>query len=187
MVDPWSLIDTCAEIAGLADVIDQHIKDGTDHEAVAVLAVAISEARQQLAEVEKRSQEHLISVLPRSLDKKTGELRLAKEYVIPGLSAPVTTKRSPRRTEWRNDDLWNEVLNSTALCRSDIADQIDDLRAALSLGWSLTGLRALGIDPDDYCKADPAHESVQLPKRSMEQRGKSAAKPMPRDDESEAA
>lgn len=175
-VSPWLLIESCAEIATTADYIDQNLTGSTDHEAVAVLAVVIGETRQMLSEIEDRAKQHLISILPRHgyVNKETGEIeqRLAKEYVIPGLDGPVTTKRSPRRTEWRNDVLWSDVLAAQGRSEEDLAD----LRAVLSLGWSLTGLRAIGIEPDDYCKADPAHESVQLPKRRLSERGSIATK-----------
>lgn len=168
-ISPWELVEQCAQIAVTADFIDQHVTDSDDHEAVAVMAVAISEARQQLAEIESKAQKHLIAVLPRTLHEKTGEMRLAKEYVIAGLDGPVTTKRSVKRTQWRNDDLWADVVQNL-----HIDGEVSALRDALSLGWSVNGLRAIGYEPADYCIEDPGAESVQLPKRKMEERGKVA-------------
>ena len=91
----------------------------------------------------------------------------------------VEIKSSVRRTGWQHDDLFRSVVariidtpgvfydeDGTSLYPAQAAaNVVERLREVLSPSWKVTGLRALGLDADEFCETDEKHYSVKLPGR----------------------
>lgn len=102
-----------------------------------------------------------------------------KKLEVPGVGV-VEVKSSVRRTRWDHDEAFRTVIARLAdepglFYDEDgvrlppavmAANVVARLRDVLSPSWKVTGLRELGIDPDEYCETDEKHWSVKLPPRS---------------------
>ena len=99
---------------------------------------------------------------------------------VPNLGV-VEIKSSVRRTGWMHDDLFRSVIARLAdepgvfydpeegclLPTSQMASNVVSvLREVLSPSWKVTGLRKIGLDPDEYAQVDEKHWNVQLPPRN---------------------
>ncbi len=89
---------------------------------------------------------------------------------VPGLGL-VETHRRIKRSGWDHDALVRDVLDAAAGEERSTADltgweAAQALRECISFGaGKVTGLRARGLQPDEYCKETPDGWSVQLPPR----------------------
>ena len=89
---------------------------------------------------------------------------------VPGLGL-VETHRRTKRTGWDHDTLVTDVLDAAAGPDRPVDDltpweTAQALRKAISFGQGkVTGLRDLGLQPDEYCQETPEGWSVQLPPR----------------------
>jgi hypothetical protein len=102
-----------------------------------------------------------------------------KKIEVPNVGL-FEVKSSVRRTQWAHDDLFRSVIARLAdepglLYDEDgvrlppaamAANVVARLRDVLSPSWKITGLRNLGLDPDEYAQTDEQHWSVKLPPRS---------------------
>ena len=92
---------------------------------------------------------------------------------VPGLGL-VETHRRTKRTGWDHDALVVDVLQATAdeagvteVAELDPWQAVAALQLAISFGaGKVTRLRALGLQPDEYCKETPDGWTVQLPPRN---------------------
>lgn len=92
---------------------------------------------------------------------------------VPGLGV-VETHRRTKRTKWDLDAVVVDVLDATAneVGVETTADldpwlAVTALRECISFGaGKVTGLRARGLQPDEYCQETPDGWSVQLPPRN---------------------
>lgn len=97
-----------------------------------------------------------------------------RKQEIPGLGV-VEVKGSPRRTKWRHDELIPVIVSraldervfdpETGEAQEREAETVARvLRECISFGaGKVTGLRARGIQPDEYCQEDEMHYSIVLP------------------------
>lgn len=89
---------------------------------------------------------------------------------VPGLGV-VETHRRTKRTKWDTDALVADVLGAAAGDDRAVGDldpweAVTALRECISFGaGKVTGLRARGLQPDEYCQETPDGWSVQLPPR----------------------
>jgi hypothetical protein len=100
--------------------------------------------------------------------------------VVEGLGE-VEIKRRTKRTAWRHDELLPVVVarimdepttlyddDGTLLPYAQIGHNVASrLRECIGLGaGKVTGLRAMGIQPDEFCKEEADGYAVQLPPRA---------------------
>lgn len=92
----------------------------------------------------------------------------AREF--PGLGS-VEVRRSKNRRAWDHQMLRSDWLNTYMEGRGgeapDPFELIEDFLKVASLGsWKVTGLRAIGFDPADYCDEQPGTPTVQIVRAS---------------------
>lgn len=100
----------------------------------------------------------------------------SKQFEVPGVgTAEIHT--GSKRTSWNHDEVAGVVAHALAdeipaMVTEDgepvnhiqyVTDIINGFRVASSDGWKVTGLRALKIDPDDYCHTEWGRKTVQMP------------------------
>lgn len=156
------------------------------------LSAAIADAHQAMNDVDREVGEmtnphelaHLLADLA-DLKKAASEVYRTVEAIyvgsagektmeIPGVGV-VEIKKVTKRTQWDNDALWRTVV---ARARDEV--ERDDegyplesevetvsriLRDCAYPSWKVTGLRAHGIQEDEYCVVTPDGWSVKLPSR----------------------
>lgn len=107
-----------------------------------------------------------------------GEKRLEVE----GLGV-VESKRKTKRTKWEHDEVFRHVIariiddpyvlfdpeEGAALPPAQqAANIVGRLREVLSPSWKVTGLRAMGLTPDEFCEETEDGWGIQLPSRKVE-------------------
>lgn len=165
------IADTSALLVarGLHHVIDaldteaQHAIDGADVEELAHLHVALVKAKQRLATICTIVEQVLVDVMP------------DKRLELPGLPV-LERRRGTDRKAWQSVDLLDElfrravvdtttgeVLDDEALIRQRLHEVlVDCVPFTGSLGWRVTALRDLGIEPDEWCQTSPGRVSIQV-------------------------
>lgn len=139
-------------------------------EALAIVLVAIRECRAELA--------NLYDVVERDCLGEMGEKRM-----LVGGVGEVEVKHATTRTAWEYDSLVPAIVARLADEPGVFYDPKDGvflpsatiganvarrLRECLSIsGGKVTGLRALGIDPDEYCHTEHGKAQIKLPKRTL--------------------
>jgi hypothetical protein len=131
---------------------------------LAVLLVALRDARGALADFAGQVERDLLAVM--------GERSIEVEGV--GL---VEAKKSTRRTKWQNHDLYVRVVaralderkldETTGEYESEGTAVARVLEECARPSWRLTALRALGLDPDEWCDVDEGAWSIKLPGREL--------------------
>ena len=165
-------IDLCSsvdEIVATAGFVFDHATDSDKADEVALLLAALRDAKQALAECFDKVQDHLVACRPMFADPKTGELKPVREMTVMGLGV-VEFKKSTSRKEWRNADLRAHVVG---LCDANEWDPLKVLDECASPSWRVTALRAIGVDPSDYCIETPGEVKPVIPTRDVEDRGHS--------------
>lgn len=138
----------------------------TEPEPIAVVLAAIRRCRADLAEFADEVEKALLAVM--------GE----KNLEVPGVGL-VEVKKATRRTQWQHDDLLAAVVARLADEPGVFFDPEDGvflpsqtighniarrLRECVSFGaGKVTGLRALGIDPSEYCTEDEGRYAIKMP------------------------
>lgn len=103
-----------------------------------------------------------------------------KKAEIPNVGV-VEIKSSVQRRAWQHDELMRHVVariadDMTLFYDEDgvrlppaalAANLVARLRDVLSPTWKTTGLRGLGLDPDEFAETDERHLSVKLPPRDV--------------------
>jgi hypothetical protein len=134
-------------------------------EALAFLLAAIRDCRQDLAALYKRIETDLMN--------EAGE----KRFVVEG-GGEVEIKHTTKRTQWRHSDLLAAVIARVMDEPATIYDQetgellpymtighnvTERLRDCVSLGaGKVTGIRAIGLQPDEFCHEEDGGYSVKL-------------------------
>ena len=162
---PASDIVTDAYLAATHDALDV----GGELDAMVRSRIEVRDLRADLAQLERDLDARLVEAMGR--DRKA---------VIDGIGQ-VEVRFSKRRTAWRHDELLPAVVSRIAddpstlydpetgvvlppaLIGSNVAAR---LRECVSFGaGKVVGLRAIGLQPDEFCSEDEAHASVVLPPR----------------------
>lgn len=159
-------VDECTQTMSW---IDSRHQDTDDPEQVVWLLVALTALGQAVAEVKKQVSDYLVACRPVEPDPRTGELRPVREIEVAGVGL-VPFKRSTSRKSWRNDDLRADVVR---ICRDNDWDALKVLDECARPSWRVEPLRAIGIDPADYCVETPGEVAPVLPPRDLADRGKS--------------
>lgn len=155
---------------GVVDLIDGRPvqADGTNHAVyvhdLAFLVDHMESAIDRLKVIQAEAGEALAKAVP------FGTPRIA----FPRLR-PLTPRWGGTRKEWANDLLQEHVrpriLSTVDGEARDAADVYDLCFSIVSLNGSnakVTGLRALGLDPDAYCKKTPAPPTIQVTKDALD-------------------
>lgn len=151
-----------AGIASDLNVFDDSINTVTDPVDGVFLLAALRDMKQDLARVYEATEKHLLSLMG---DKK---------MEVDGIGL-VEVKRRTKRTQWRHDELWPVVV-ARALDERLLDEETGEyesaaevvsrvLRDCMSPSWKVTGLRARGIQPDEFCTEEQEGYSVVLPSR----------------------
>ena len=106
----------------------------------------------------------------------------ARHYVVEGLGE-LEIRRATKRTRWRHDELLSAVIarvmdepatiydpfTGELLPYTQIGHNVTGrLRECVSFGaGKVTGIRAIGLQPDEFCEEEPGAMSVQLPPRQL--------------------
>jgi hypothetical protein len=148
--------------------------------------VATDDRRHELAE---HGDWHALAFLLAELRRLQADLRLLIDTVeqdcyrllpdkrteIDGLGVLEKRKGTDRRA-WQSIDLLDEILRVAVVDRETgvVLDDETMIRQRIhevlvdavpfnpSLGWRVTALRELGLDPDEWCETKPGRESVQV-------------------------
>lgn len=103
-----------------------------------------------------------------------------KRWIVPGLGE-VTIRKKTKRTGWRHDELLPALIarimdESETLYDRETGELLPyvqighnltrRLRACVSFGaGKVTGLREIGLTPDEFCTEEPDGWGVELPSR----------------------
>ena len=112
-----------------------------------------------------------LDTLLREVENDVARLLPEKKMVIDDIGQ-IERKTSISR-KWESENLLTSILKETLTDKEtgelspQLLARVDSvLKAALpltaSLGWRVTGLQALGIDPDDYCDKMFGRQTIQI-------------------------
>lgn len=179
MADFVSAMELCEQmeaVTATSGYVFDHVEDSDNFEHLCFLGQAVRDAKQALAEVEKRVHQQILATRPMTADPKTGELKPVKAVQVLGIAGEVEFPRSVTRKAWSNERLWSDIVR---LCKEKEWDEVQVLGEVIGPGddvgpnWRIKPLRALGFDVADYCIETWGEETVQLPARALEDRGQS--------------
>lgn len=132
-------------------------------EDAAVLYVDVEEARRRLNDVLREVTAFLADTVP------------GKAYTIEGHPQVVgiEIKTDVKRTGWQHDDLMRHVVSrakdervidfTTGEALESEADAVVRiLNECVRPNWKVTGLKALGLEPDEFCKVEYGAKSVKV-------------------------
>lgn len=133
----------------------------TDRDRLAACLADMRSARAQVNEAYADVEKALLAV--------AGE----KRFEVPMVGV-VEVKRRTKRSGWDHDYLLRAVLDSRRVntATGEIVDEtpVDKVASVYALkGYnaSLEAIRARGLDPDEFCRAEPDGWSVKLPTRGL--------------------
>lgn len=162
--DPSSAPDLASLVAAVAEAsraVAGWLDRAQEVEALDVLAT-VRAARVAIAQIES------------VVESRSGRLMSGDVIEWPG---GVAERRfGKERKTWRHDDLIHTVTRQIAQTRAADATsgEVDDMLAALLSDaldefaathrpdWRMTPLKAMGIDPDEYCHAESGKVSVRI-------------------------
>lgn len=108
----------------------------------------------------------VLAIVRGQMAKMIGEELPEKEWVVEGLGV-VSRHYKKNRTEWDKDLLLRDVLDARLVDNrtGEVIGQTP-LERVLYV-WNLpaprtTALKALGLDPDEYCRSAPGGVNLQL-------------------------
>ena len=158
----------CREIAESYDLLVTTTAGLGSPEDLALILADLRDLKSTAGEVYSQVEHTLLGVM--------GE----KQVEVAGLGV-VEIKRRTKRTAWRHDELIPVVV-ARALDERRVDEETGEfereahavarvLRDCVSFGaGKVTGLRARGITPDEFCQETVDGYSVVLPPRSIEDR-----------------
>jgi hypothetical protein len=127
----------------------------------------IRELRRQLGDLE------------RAVEADIAGLMDGKQQTIDGLGT-LERRRGTDRKGWDSDEVLKSIVQLAVVNAIDpdtgelpshtelVARVVADIAACAPLtastGWRVTALRAMGIDPDEYCITKPGRTAVQIHK-----------------------
>lgn len=100
------------------------------------------------------------------LSRFISDIRPANDpYEVDGVGA-VTVRWGSARTQWAHGELTPKVVARIAEKQgypiAPIRAVVDAWLAVASPSWKVTGLKELGIDPDEYCQKRPGEPRVVI-------------------------
>lgn len=132
--------DECVEAAVLSDVASN----------VAAILIAAQDECARWRKAAQDIEQHLVLLMDSMEDK---------QLLIDGLGLFQRTRSQSRRA-WDHDSLWRDIVRkalaerrldtATGEVQTEIDSVLAAIRKAVSPSWKLTGLRDLGLDPDEY-------------------------------------
>lgn len=149
---------TIAELEQLTTTIDEG-----DVETLAQVHLDLAELK------------HRVTLAARAVEERLADVMPDKRLELPGLPV-MERKKGTDRKKWQSGDLLDELLRHAAF-DAETGAVIDDeliLRQRIhetltacvpftgSLGWRVTALRDLGLDPDEWCETAPGRISVVI-------------------------
>jgi hypothetical protein len=155
-------------LAGLAaqlDAVDAEVLAviGTaDVEDLAAMFLSLVDSKARIADAARNVEEALAAVMPKRLE-------------LPDL--PVMERRTGKdRKKWESEQLLSRVVRialdpeATGEIPTDAMVAVDRVVSTIrdvmpvtpSLGWRVTALRALDLDPDEWCHVEPGRVTVQI-------------------------
>lgn len=148
----------------LALIEGRPVPKAPEHEAyVHDLAVAI-DALESIADEAKQVQAEAVAALARAVPYEVSNVTF-------GDTRPMTIRRGGERKGWRNDLLVDDVRprvladeNGEARSGQDVYETLVSVVSITGNNAKMTGLRKLGLDPDDYCLKDPKPPTIQIAK-----------------------
>lgn len=156
-----STVDTLTFLDLLAETVEEAITDG-DVEELAGLHVAVRSDLARLRTIADDLEARLAEVMPKVLE-------------LPGL--PVLERRAGKdRRAWQSDELLTRVVRlsldpeGTGEFPTDPMVAVDLVVTGVkacapitpSMQWRVGALRALDLDPDEWCETKPGRTSVQI-------------------------
>lgn len=132
------------------------LTDDTDIPDLARALCVIRDTRQDLATIAADCEQQMLALM--------GDRRVE----VVGLGV-FESHRRIKRTGWDHDALVHDVLDTVDIgagLPAEAFDIVAALRECISFGaGKVTGLRARGLTPDEYCQETPDGWSIQLPPR----------------------
>lgn len=112
-----------------------------------------------------------IDVLMRATEDDITRLMPEKKMVIDGIG--LIERRTTSTRKWDSENLMKDLCRSSLdpdntgeITMSGVANLLANLKAALpltgSLGWRVTALKELGIDPDYYGEATYGRQTITI-------------------------
>lgn len=140
----------------------RELADAGEWEALAFGLVALKTITDDLRIVLRTIEDDVVRLLP------------SKRVEVDGLGV-LEKKRSSTRKAWQSEELLDRVLRigidpeGTGELPAP-GELVSRLRAALvaavpftsSLGWRVSALRELGLDPDEWCESTPGRMGLQI-------------------------
>lgn len=146
--------ESCTATAGF---IFDHVEDSERADELCLLMAALRDTRQAIDECYRAVERHVLA------------MDTPKSFEVLGLGL-VERKRGVSRKSWDNDGLWNHVIR---YARDNDADVLALLSECARPSWRITPLRAIGVQVDEWCVEDWGAESLSIPSRDLEDRGRS--------------
>ena len=150
--------------AGIADMdgIRQELADAGDLDSLAHGLHALRRLKRDLAMLESAVEADVAKLMPQPTVEFDGFV--------------AQRRRGTDRKAWQSEQLLDQVLLRAAhdpetgeviddpyLLRDRVSELVRmTLPVVPSTGWRVTGLKALGLDPEDWCESSPGRTSVQL-------------------------
>ncbi len=155
------LADAVETAVGWAREADQLVAGdltALDVAGAAYLVDYCKTARTHLAAVEQALANRIVAIDQAHRDRLP--------MTVPGLGV-VEVRRSADRKAWEHDQLGAEVVRRhLAAAGGELPDPFDVARQVLAAAapsyWRTGVLKALGIDPGDYCTTTPGRRTVQI-------------------------
>ena len=118
-----------------------------------------------------------LSVLVRAVEADVHRLLPERKVEVPGFGV-IEKRNGAVRKRWRSDELLSEVVSRSLVdpATGEIEDDPRAVRERLvaalvaavpftgSLGWRVTALRDMGLDPDEWAEITGYTQSVQIHK-----------------------
>lgn len=160
----FRLIDSFAK----RDIMDTAARIAPDHIGLAELLANLRHAKDVLADAAQYVEDELIKAMPH------------KEEIIDGIGE-VSYHTGAKRTGWDKEALIPVATHAIARNLPNLIDPatgevvdhiaftsgiVNDWCALATPNWKVTGLRAVGINPDEFCEVTWGRKTVDMPKQT---------------------
>lgn len=153
---PLSIRDVRDSVVESCDVLIPDTADANqeDHVALTYILKVIADMQKSLAHAYQYVEDRLVAAAPE------------KEFLIEGIGN-ITIRTGVKRQKWDHEALWTDVTRALLESVDGPDEFVRGLRDAVTASWKVTGLRPLGIDPDEYCEVAWGRKTVQFPKEAL--------------------
>lgn len=149
-----------------ADALDAHAQD----------AIATGDVEELAAlHVELQAFAGQVRVIARAVEERLAEVMPDKRLELPGMPV-LERRRGTDRKQWQSEQLVallcasalqpdenGEIPRTTAEAVERAAELLTRCAPfTSSMGWRVAALRALSIDPDEWCETAPGRITVQI-------------------------